>query len=304
MKHCTVYGLLSTRDGVVRYVGQTTRTVRSRLLGHLRDAERLAAENIRVASWILRERAGGFRIEALTLEHNATWNETEVAVIAEYRAAHAPLLNMTRGGDGGGTFSGRRHTEETKQRMSISGTGRIFSADHRARLSAAKKGSKGVPGFAGHTHTSGARARISAGNKGRTPWIAGRRHPEEVRQKISSALIGKPATLGMTGRTHTAEATERMSAWSRGDEHIQALRNGHKTYAEKRSQKIEAETAANKGLRRAADDAGQIKRKLSPKDIEHIRGAIESANILASQYGVHPQHIRLIRRNKRIWQHV
>lgn len=44
--------------------------------------------------------------------------------------------------------------------------------------------------------------------------------------------------------------------------------------------------------------------KLSELDVLKIRSSEECANKLGEIYGVHPQHIRLVRRNKRIWNHV
>ena len=44
--------------------------------------------------------------------------------------------------------------------------------------------------------------------------------------------------------------------------------------------------------------------KLTEQNINAIRSGTESASALGEIYGVHPQHIRLIRRRKRIWGHV
>lgn len=43
--------------------------------------------------------------------------------------------------------------------------------------------------------------------------------------------------------------------------------------------------------------------KLTAEDVERIRRSDTSAVEVAKEFGVHPQHIRLIRRNKRIWLH-
>ncbi len=44
--------------------------------------------------------------------------------------------------------------------------------------------------------------------------------------------------------------------------------------------------------------------KLTDADISAIRTSGEPAKSLAEKLGVHPQHVRLIRRKKRIWLHV
>lgn len=47
---------------------------------------------------------------------------------------------------------------------------------------------------------------------------------------------------------------------------------------------------------------GQV--KLNDDQVRKIRDSSESAEFLGKKFGVHPQHIRLIRRMKRIWLHV
>ena len=61
-----VYGLYSTRDGRVRYVGQTEYTAKKRLDRWRTDA--LERKPSRVSEWIQGEWRGGFEVEAWPLQ--------------------------------------------------------------------------------------------------------------------------------------------------------------------------------------------------------------------------------------------
>lgn len=81
------------------------------------------------------------------------------------------LTNCTAGGDGGDTWSGRKHSQETKRKMRIAAVGRSPTTETRAKLSAALKGKK---------LSAGARQKMSLAGKGR------RQSPEHVRKRIAA----------------------------------------------------------------------------------------------------------------------
>jgi hypothetical protein len=62
-------------------------------------------------------------------------------------------------------WKGKHHTEETKQKMSISGKGRKVSKETRKKLSDAHKGK--TPIWAGKHHTEETKKKISIANKGK-----------------------------------------------------------------------------------------------------------------------------------------
>lgn len=62
-------------------------------------------------------------------------------------------------------FLGKKHTDETKHKLSILNTGKKLSTETRAKMSNAQMGNKN--GFFGRTHTKEARAKISAACKRR-----------------------------------------------------------------------------------------------------------------------------------------
>ena len=123
------------------------------------------------------------------------------------------LRNRTDGGEG------------------TSGLNRVFSCEHRAKLSTAHVGNTSARGarrsvetraklsaaikayvkthknsFLGHTHTDDVRAKLSAANKGRKPT-------EDARAKMSAAQMGNTNARGCT---HTDDTKARMSAAHKG----------------------------------------------------------------------------------------
>ncbi len=60
----------------------------------------------------------------------------------------------------------------------------------------------------------------------------------------------------------------------------------------------------SKGRHRAPVGSQHGRAKLNEAEVAAIRESDKSASELAAGYAVHPQHIRLIRRKKRIWKHV
>lgn len=100
----------------------------------------------------------------------------ECALIAEYRASGAQLVNATDGGDG---ICGYRHTPETKEKIAEAGRGhsRKHSPETKAMLSEIGTGRKA---------TAEAKANMSASRKGR-------KLSEAHKKSVSDALKGKPA---------------------------------------------------------------------------------------------------------------
>lgn len=123
------------------------------------------------------------------------------------------LLNKSNGGDGPagairtpemrkrlsevnkgkpGTFNGREHSDETKQKISEKNKGYVASEETRAKLSAAGKGrpawNKGI------SHSEETRAKISEGSihKGQPAWNRGTKHTAETKARMSEAHKNRP----------------------------------------------------------------------------------------------------------------
>ena len=78
-----------------------------------------------------------------------------------------------------------------------------YSAESRARMSAALKGNRNTLGY---RHTEEARANMSRSKMGQQPML-GRSHSDETKAKMSKAL---------RGRRHTRAAREKMSNTKKG----------------------------------------------------------------------------------------
>lgn len=88
---------------------------------------------------------------------------------------------------------GRKHSEETKQRMREWNLGRkmpetsaTFSDEYRQKMSELKKG--------------------------QTPWIAGKRHTDEARAKMSAAHKGKPKSPEHLAAIAAAKAKKKLQS--------------------------------------------------------------------------------------------
>lgn len=125
----------------------------------------------------------------------------ERAIIASVPSG---LVNLT---DGGGGATGWRHSEETKRRISLHwkgrevtpamraalaayNTGKTLTDEHKAKLSAAKKGRRRPP------HSPETRAKIAAAHMGIRPSA-------ETLRKMSIAKIGKAVGRDSPSYDHT-----------------------------------------------------------------------------------------------------
>lgn len=110
---CSIYGLYSTEDLVVRYIGQTKQKPQVRLTQHMAEAV-APPGTTRCHRWVRKVLRSGYQIGIVVLEENCPWNEAERTWIAKYRAEYPGIL--TNHSDGGCGYSGKR-SEETRQRM-------------------------------------------------------------------------------------------------------------------------------------------------------------------------------------------
>lgn len=120
----TVYGLKSTRDNRLRYIGQTQNDPISRYYKHMASAKK--GEGGKVGAWIRGEMADGFKIRQTIIVEHGVLDETEIEVIRRARASGYDLLNYHKGG-------GWNYPEIKTTPM---------SAATRAKISAAQKGKK------------------------------------------------------------------------------------------------------------------------------------------------------------------
>lgn len=125
-------------------------------------------------------------------------NEAEKFWIKEYRSRGKAQYNISDGGEGG-NFKGRKHSEETKRRMSEARKGKHLSEEWKKRISESHKGKhlseevikKRAETLRGKHLSEEHKRKISEANKGHTAWNRGIACLEETKKKISEAMKGK-----------------------------------------------------------------------------------------------------------------
>lgn len=143
---CSIYGLYSTEDGEIRYIGQTRISLETRLAQHLGDAGRKNERKLKshCYRWIRKTLRNGHRIGIQLLEADAEYEVAERQWIAIFRQRFpGRLTNISDGGEG---YTGQRslawriakrrpRSEETKAKMR-----KPKSLQMRQRLSASLRG--------------------------------------------------------------------------------------------------------------------------------------------------------------------
>lgn len=192
-----IYALKDPRDGAVRYIGKA-KDPRRRLYLHLREAQRgenHTHKNCWVRSLLLSGENPGLEI----LDEVPDWQQNffERAYIKVYREAGTKLTNLTDGGDGGATTTGRKLSPEQCAAISARNKGVPKTTEHRAALSAALIG-RPVP-----------EGKVCKG--GREPGFT---QSGETRHRISKNRVGKYGgeKNPMFGHTHTEESKSLMRA--------------------------------------------------------------------------------------------
>lgn len=169
METVFIYGLLDPVTRELRYIGKSSDPGR-RLGQHLYDAYRKISH---CASWVRSLCAKGsrpvFQIVDEVLE--AEWKAAEAAYIQFYREQGCDLTNTTQGGDGAEmstALRGERHPNfgkprslETRLKTGLAQKGKVISAEHRRKISAALKGNPGY--WTGKKMPEAVRARVKAG---------------------------------------------------------------------------------------------------------------------------------------------
>ena len=100
----------------------------------------------------------------------------------QYIEACNPKFNFTLGGDG---MIGYTPSKKTREKMSKAHKGKIFSQEHRQRLSISKKGENN-PMF-GKTLSKETKEKLSKANKGENNSFYGKTHSQETKEKMSKA---------------------------------------------------------------------------------------------------------------------
>lgn len=161
-----IYALVDPRDGVVRYVGKSTKGLWPRVWTHRCDQT-----NTKRGAWIRKLRSLGMIFTPVILETEPDdIDEAERFWIAVYRQASGDkLTNMTDGGDGGSM------SDEARAKVAASLRGRPKSAAHRLSIRLSRVGLKLSPqhkrkigaSLQGRSKTTEHRLNLSVSQRGR-----------------------------------------------------------------------------------------------------------------------------------------
>lgn len=172
-RNIIVYGLASSEDGRLRYIGQTVCGLKKRLYEHRYYAKK--HKKFPVQKWICSVIDNGFDIIAWIIAPIAILHETEKETIAYYRDLGFDLLNLTDGGEGTIGFScnkGRKRPDLSERNRQNKGKpGRKLSHEENEKLQVYRKMKKPY---------------LVERNKNNHPWI-GKKHKEETKLKMVEA---------------------------------------------------------------------------------------------------------------------
>lgn len=164
----TVYGLASSEDRRIRYVGQTSLKLPARRRLWITNA-RKETRRAPVFCWVRSLQEDQLLIVAI--ECNAVRDARERCWIARYRALYPDLLNLS---DGGGGTPGVEHGAETRAKRSASVRESWQGETNRVRWTPTNE------------QRAKWRANLPRGEDHHRPWL-GRKHSEETKRKMSEA---------------------------------------------------------------------------------------------------------------------
>lgn len=204
-----------------RYVGRCRHTMQSRRSAHIRSALGGARQAFSFA--IRKYGADSFVWEVLfENSRDVVLGIVEQQFIQDFGCQVPNGYNMTPGGDGGFSFVGRQHSEETRRKISVGNQGKKRSAEFKQQVSRIHKGRKRRPetvekirrALVGRKHTEETKAKISELSKAK-------RHSPETRQQMSDRLkqrspeVRRQAALKSSqtqkGRVFTEEHRNKLS---------------------------------------------------------------------------------------------
>lgn len=187
-----IYALVDPIEpGHVRYVGMATQAIRP--YQHAMVACRPSTKPSHLINWVRSIQALHREPQVLVLETCDVSRQllgfVEKCYIKSLREIGHRLTNVAEGGDGGATRLGYRNTEEQKAAVRNAMLGRPKSVEHRANLSAARKGRPG------HMQSP---EEIAKRNASIAASIA---YKEAMKSPVRSERIA----AGQRGRKHSAE---------------------------------------------------------------------------------------------------
>jgi len=136
IRECSVYGLYSSIDSEIRYVGQTILSVEARARQHIALALTKKKHTHRDC-WIRKTIKSGADVRWVVLQSNAEWNKDEIAWIEKLTKSGSLLVNATMGGEGMANAP-----KELRERISIKVKELWKDPEYRSKTIAAQTGNK------------------------------------------------------------------------------------------------------------------------------------------------------------------
>ncbi|MBN1046202.1 hypothetical protein DVW08_12705 [Clostridium botulinum] len=174
------------------YIGQTTQTIERRWEGHLYDCKK--AKNNKFYNAINKYGKENFKIEIVEndISSQALLNEREIYWIKFYDS-YKSGYNSTLGGE-----ESPMHYKAVREKVSSTNKGRVFSEEHRKKISIAHKGKPGTPYTEKHKRymskiLTGRKVSIDTRNKLRIINL-GKKQSIETRLKRSNSMKGRKST--------------------------------------------------------------------------------------------------------------
>jgi len=104
----------------------------------------------------------------------------------------------------GRPMAGRRHSEQTKQKIRQAMLGKKHSEETKQKIRQKKKENPPSCGFLGKSHTKETKRKMSESAKGRPSAMLGRKHTEESKRKMKAvAKLRCPLERPMLGESHS-----------------------------------------------------------------------------------------------------
>jgi len=216
METTFIYALKDPNTSEIRYIGKADDPVKR--FGQHQKLAISGKKKSHVYNWF-RACSGVPVLEVMAEVPKSCWQFFEQATILDAREAGQHLVNISKGGDGGG-HPGFKLSPETRVKMSAASAGKPKSDSHRAHIS---------DGQRGRVHPPDIRAKMKANHAD----FSGEKNPNfgkllssDTRAKIRAAKLGKKQSpeacarvsaslLGNTrrrGKKQSPEACAKISA--------------------------------------------------------------------------------------------
>lgn len=198
--------LITNQVNGKKYIGMTKLSVEHRWYRHVQSSKR---KGIRTPILLAINKYGpdNFSIKMIaTAKTRAELCDKEKWYIQEHCSSLAlgKGYNLTVGGDGGDTFSGRKHNAATRKKMRATS---LLNVKTRKRI------------YVGKKHTNESKVKMSLAQKGHQT-------KQSTKRKISKSLKEfyktKPGTF--VGRSHSDETKLKISIANKGNKHSLAAR--------------------------------------------------------------------------------